>query len=133
VLTFEPLPRELLFPERAPPRISTLSAKLHAFAEAGIGIAYICRFTREFAALSPEAFARRLRELHGARRVLVRDSARRRRIFSPRAPTEVTLHGGGDAGLHRDAALSAGNLARPRLRRPHAAAARHGAKLPQPG
>ncbi|HEX5629821.1 MAG TPA: bifunctional riboflavin kinase/FAD synthetase [Usitatibacteraceae bacterium] len=71
VLTFEPLPRELLFPDRAPPRISTLSAKLHAFAEAGIGIAYVCRFTREFAALSPEDFARRLRELHGARRVLV--------------------------------------------------------------
>ena len=71
VLTFEPLPRELLFPERAPPRLSTLSAKLHAFADAGIAIAYICRFTRQFAALAPEAFAARLRELHGARRVLV--------------------------------------------------------------
>src|SRR5690606_20299562 len=44
VLTFEPLPRELLFPDRAPPRLSTLSAKLHAFAEAGIAIAYVCRF-----------------------------------------------------------------------------------------
>ena len=71
VLTFEPLPRELLFPDRAPPRLSTLSAKLHAFAQAGIGIAYVCRFTREFAALSPGEFVRRLRELHGARRVLV--------------------------------------------------------------
>jgi len=71
VLTFEPLPRELLFPDRAPPRLSTLSAKLHAFAEAGIAIAYVCRFDRAFAALPPEAFAARLRELHGARRVLV--------------------------------------------------------------
>lgn len=71
VLTFEPLPRELLFPERAPPRLSTLSAKLHAFAEAGIGIAYICRFTRAFASLTAEDFAARLRRLHGARRVLV--------------------------------------------------------------
>jgi riboflavin kinase/FMN adenylyltransferase len=71
VLTFEPLPRELLFPDRAPPRLSTLSAKLHAFAEAGIAIAYVCRFTREFASLTPEAFATRLRGLHGARRVLV--------------------------------------------------------------
>lgn len=71
VLTFEPLPRELLFPDRAPPRLSTLSAKLHAFAEAGIGIAYLCRFTRAFAALTPEEFARRLRDEHGARRVLV--------------------------------------------------------------
>ena len=71
VLTFEPLPRELLFPDRAPPRLSTLSAKLHAFAAAGIEIAYICRFTREFAALPAEAFALRLRQSHGARRVLV--------------------------------------------------------------
>jgi len=71
VLTFEPLPRELLFPDRAPPRLSTLSAKLHAFAEAGIAFAYVCRFDRAFAALSPEAFAARLRHLHGARRVLV--------------------------------------------------------------
>ncbi len=71
VLTFEPLPRELLFPDRAPPRLSTLSAKLHAFADAGIAIADVGRFTRDVAALSPEAFCRRLRELHGARRVLV--------------------------------------------------------------
>jgi riboflavin kinase/FMN adenylyltransferase len=71
VLTFEPLPRELLFPDRAPPRLSSLSAKLHAFASAGIRIAYVCRFTRAFAALSPDDFADRLRLLHGARRVLV--------------------------------------------------------------
>lgn len=71
VLTFEPLPRELLFPDRAPPRLSSLSAKLHAFAEAGIAFAYVCRFDRAFAALPPEAFAARLRHLHGARRVLV--------------------------------------------------------------
>jgi len=71
VLTFEPLPRELLFPDRAPPRLSSLSAKLHAFAAAGIEIAYLCRFNRAFAALTPQEFSRRLRELHGARRVLV--------------------------------------------------------------
>ena len=76
VLTFEPLPREFLFPERAPPRLSTLSAKLHAFAEAGVAIAYICRFTGEFAAQTPEAFALRLRQLHGARRVLVGEDFR---------------------------------------------------------
>jgi riboflavin kinase/FMN adenylyltransferase len=71
VLTFEPLPRELLFPDRAPPRLSSLSAKLHAFAEAGIEIAYLCRFNRAFAALTPQEFSLRLRERHGARRVLV--------------------------------------------------------------
>ena len=71
VLTFEPLPRELLFPDRAPPRLSSLPARLHAFAEAGIEIAYLCRFNRAFAALTPQEFSRLLREMHGARRVLV--------------------------------------------------------------
>ncbi|MBL0142687.1 MAG: bifunctional riboflavin kinase/FAD synthetase [Betaproteobacteria bacterium] len=87
VLTFEPLPRELLFPDRAPPRLSSLSAKLHAFEAAGIGMAYVCRFTREFAALSPQAFALRLRQAHGARRVLVGNDFR----FGARRLGDVAL------------------------------------------
>ena len=87
VLTFEPLPRELLFPDRAPPRLSTLSAKLRAFADAGVEIAYVCRFSRAFAGLSPEAFSRRLRELHGARRVLVGKDFR----FGARRAGDVAL------------------------------------------
>lgn len=87
VLTFEPLPREFLFPDRAPPRLSTLSAKLHAFAEAGIAIAYICRFNGAFAAQSPEAFALRLRRSHGARRVLVGGDFR----FGARRAGDVAL------------------------------------------
>ena len=87
VLTFEPLPRELLFPDRAPPRLSTLSAKLHAFADAGIAVAYVCRFTRAFAGLSPDEFAVRLRSHHGARRVLVGKDFR----FGARRAGDVAL------------------------------------------
>jgi riboflavin kinase / FMN adenylyltransferase len=149
VLTFEPLPRELLFPDRAPPRLSTLSAKLHAFAAAGIRIAYVCRFTRAFAALTPEDFARRLRELHGARRVLVgkdfRFGAKRAgdvpflAAEGSRLGFEVetlsTIEDGSDrvsSTRVRDA-LAAGNLdlASRLLGRPYAICGRvvHGAKL----
>ena len=149
ILTFEPLPRELLFPDRAPPRLSTLSAKLHAFEAAGIEIAYICRFNREFAALTPQAFALRLRQLHGARRVLVgrdfRFGARRagdvallrdegaRHGYS--VETLATVEDGEDrvsSTRVRDA-LSAGDLglAARLLGRPYAICGRvvHGAKL----
>ncbi len=149
VLTFEPLPREFLFPDRAPPRLSMLSAKLHAFADAGIGIAYICRFTREFAALSPEEFASRLRRLHGARRVLVgkdfRFGARRAgdvaflAAVGARLGYEVRTLATVDDGAERVSstrvreALSGGDLdlAARLLGRPYAICGRvvHGAKL----
>jgi riboflavin kinase / FMN adenylyltransferase len=149
VLTFEPLPRELLFPERAPPRLSTLSAKLHAFAAAGIEIAYICRFTREFASLSPQEFAARLRRQHGARRVLVgkdfRFGAKRAgdvallQAEGARLGYEVETLATVDDGVERVSstrvreALSAGDLeaASRLLGRPYAICGRvvHGAKL----
>ncbi|MGE5617070.1 MAG: bifunctional riboflavin kinase/FAD synthetase [Bacillota bacterium] len=71
VLTFEPLPREFFSPETAPPRIASLAERLAAIAGQSIEIAYVQRFDRAFASLSPEAFALRLRERHGARRVIV--------------------------------------------------------------
>ncbi|HQZ45294.1 MAG TPA: bifunctional riboflavin kinase/FAD synthetase [Usitatibacteraceae bacterium] len=149
VLTFEPLPRELLFPDRAPPRLSALSAKLHAFADAGIEIAYICRFTREFAAQSPEAFALGLRQRHGARRVLVGKDFR----FGAKRAGDVALLASEGARLGYEVetlatvadgdervsstrvreALSAGDLALASrlLGRPYAICGRvaHGAKL----
>jgi riboflavin kinase/FMN adenylyltransferase len=149
VLTFEPLPRELLFPDRAPPRLSTLSAKLHAFAEAGVEIAYICRFNRAFAAQSPEAFALRLRQLHGARRVLVgrdfRFGAKRAgdvpllvaegRRLGFEVETLATVEDGADrvSSTRVREALSSGDLdlAARLLGRPYAILGRvvHGAKL----
>jgi riboflavin kinase / FMN adenylyltransferase len=76
VLTFEPLPRELFAPAEAPPRLSTIQERLAAIARAGIETAFVQRFDREFAALSPEDFARRLRSCHGARWVMVGEDFR---------------------------------------------------------
>mgnify|MGYP003945389083 CR=1 FL=1 len=47
VLTFEPLPRELLMPDAAPPRLSALGTKLAAFADAGIVTALSISRNRE--------------------------------------------------------------------------------------
>ncbi len=149
VLTFEPLPRELLFPDRAPPRLSSLPAKLEAFACAGIRVAYVCRFTRAYASLPAEVFARMLRTHHGARRVLVgkdfRFGARRSgdvdllRAEGARAGYEVeTLATVEDGALRVSStrvreALSAGDLALASqlLGRPYAISGRvrHGEKL----
>ena len=56
VLTFEPHPREFFAPESAPPRLSSLRAKLEQFAALGVERAYIARFDRRMASLAPEAF-----------------------------------------------------------------------------
>jgi len=76
LLTFEPLPRELFAPAMAPPRLSTLREKFCEVTRHGIGIAFAQRFDRAFAALTPEAFAARLRHAHGARWVLVGEDFR---------------------------------------------------------
>ena len=87
VLTFEPLPREHLFPESAPPRLSSVGARLAAFAESGIEVAFLCRFNKAFASLTPTAFADRLRLLHGARHVWVGEDFR----FGARRAGDVTF------------------------------------------
>jgi len=71
VLTFEPLPREFFSPETAPARITSLSERLKAISEKPIRLAYIERFNAGFAALTPQEFARRLRDTYGARWVMV--------------------------------------------------------------
>jgi riboflavin kinase/FMN adenylyltransferase len=71
VLTFEPLPREFFSPQTAPARITSLSERLKAIADKPIRIAYIERFDARFASLTPQEFARRLREQYGARWVMV--------------------------------------------------------------
>jgi len=76
VLTFEPLPRELLAPARAPARLTSLAERLVELARLGVDIAFVERFDARFAALDPQAFARRLRSRYGARRVLVGEDFR---------------------------------------------------------
>ena len=72
VLTFTPHPARLFAPERAPPLIMSLERRLELCAEAGIDVAIVQPFTREFAAIdaTPSCATCWRREL-GARDVVV--------------------------------------------------------------
>src|SRR5687767_10912569 len=76
VLTFEPLPREYFTPAEAPARLTSLPEKLAALAGNGIDTAFVQRFTSAFARLEPDDFARRLREVHGTRWIMVGEDFR---------------------------------------------------------
>lgn len=77
VLTFEPHPREIFTPQDAPTRLTSLREKLEILRGLGVGHVHVCRFTKEFAALSPEDFVHRiLVEGLKARYVLVGDDFR---------------------------------------------------------
>jgi len=72
ILTFTPHPARLFAPAKAPPLIMPLARRLELCAEAGIELAIVEPFTREFAATPAEAFVRDVlgRDL-GARDVVV--------------------------------------------------------------
>ncbi len=77
VLTFEPHPREIFAPQSAPGRLTSLREKLEILRGLGVAHVHVCRFTRDFAALSAENFVRRiLVEGLKARYVLVGDDFR---------------------------------------------------------
>ena len=52
VMTFEPHPREFFTPAGAPPRLSTLRAKLDLFRAYGVAITYVARFNTLLASLT---------------------------------------------------------------------------------
>lgn len=56
VLTFEPHPRELFTPQKAPARLTSMREKLELFAEHGVENAYVCPFDADFAAMPAEVF-----------------------------------------------------------------------------
>jgi riboflavin kinase/FMN adenylyltransferase len=56
--TFEPHPMEVLQPDRAPLPITTLDERLELIAACGIDAAIVLDFTRELAAVEPEAFVK---------------------------------------------------------------------------
>jgi len=58
VLTFEPHPIAVLAPDKAPPIIQSLHDRLETIRGHGIATIVLQRFTREFAAMDPEAFVR---------------------------------------------------------------------------
>ncbi|HFD16844.1 MAG TPA: hypothetical protein ENJ38_11150, partial [Rhodospirillales bacterium] len=67
VLTFEPHPREVLDPERAPARLSTFARKAELLRDLGVDILFVLRFGPALMRLTAEAFVRRI--LCGAYRV----------------------------------------------------------------
>ena len=77
VLTFEPHPRELFAPASAPTRLTSLREKLELLACHGVDHVHVQRFSRAFAALSPDEFVERaLAHLLDARWVLVGEDFR---------------------------------------------------------
>jgi len=56
VLTFEPHPIAVLAPDRAPPLLQPLRDRLALFREHGVAATVLQRFTRAFAALTPDQF-----------------------------------------------------------------------------
>jgi len=77
VLTFEPHPREIFTPEDAPSRLTSLREKLEILRSLGVAHVHVCRFNREFASLTAEAFVQRiLVDGLAARYVLVGDDFR---------------------------------------------------------
>jgi len=56
--TFEPHPLEVLQPDRAPQPITTLEERLDLIAACGVDGAVVLEFTRELAAVEPEAFVK---------------------------------------------------------------------------
>jgi riboflavin kinase / FMN adenylyltransferase len=77
VMTFEPHPREFFAPHAAPPRLSTLRAKLDLFRAYGVAIAYVARFNARLASLTAGEFVREILERGvNSRWVLVGDDFR---------------------------------------------------------
>ena len=148
VLTFDPPPREFFARSSAPPRVSTLRAKIEQFRAHGVAFTIVARFNASLAALSPETFIDEVlvRKLN-VRWVLVGEDFRfgkgragdlatlRRaaRTFSVEAMRTVAVDGERASSTAVRAALSAGNLthAAALLGRPFVISGRvaHGAKL----
>ncbi len=148
VLTFDPHPREFFAHESAPPRLSSVRAKLERFVELGVERVYVARFDAKLASLTPDRFiedalVRRL----GVRWLLVGEDFRfgkgrsgdlatlrsARRPFSIEAMRTVAVEGERASSSAVRRALAEGNLAHAEamLGRPYAIAGRvaHGTKL----
>lgn len=87
VMTFEPHPRELFTPDRAPMRISSLRDKLDALAAQGIDRVIVQHFNRTFASLTAGAFVDLLIDGCQARWLLVGDDFR----FGARRAGDIAL------------------------------------------
>ena len=57
-VTFDPHPMQVLAPEHAPPFITLIDQKLELISSLGLEICVVLEFTREMAAMPPEAFVK---------------------------------------------------------------------------
>lgn len=96
VLTFDPHPKNVLFPDKRRPILQSLEHRLRIFSELGFDEAIVIRFDRRFAATTAEGFLRLLTERLDARAVCVGHDFRFGR------------HGQGDAALLRSWAAETG-------------------------
>lgn len=96
VLTFDPHPKNVLFPDKRRPILQSLEHRLRIFAELGVEETVVIRFDRRFAATTAEGFLRLLTRRLDARAVCVGHDFRFGR------------QGLGDAALLRDWARSTG-------------------------
>ncbi len=71
VITFEPHPKAVLYPENAPCRITNLETKLDLLNQQGIDYVYVIRFDREFAQKTPQDFIQLLFQQLGCRKLIV--------------------------------------------------------------
>src|SRR5262249_58212995 len=86
--TFEPNPLEVLQPDRAPLPITTLDERLDLIAACGVDGTIVLTFTRELAAVEPEAFVKDvLVDRLAARQVVVGFNHR----FGPAARGDAAL------------------------------------------
>jgi riboflavin kinase / FMN adenylyltransferase len=126
VLTFDPHPREYFSPSNAPPRLSTLRAKLALFRAYGVAITFVARFDARLASRSADEFVTDILERQLATRwLLVGEDFRfgrgrmgdlallRRtaRLFSVEAMRTVDVEGERASSTAVRDALAAGNLA----------------------
>src|SRR5690606_28336140 len=59
-VTFDPHPMQVLLPERAPARLTTIERRAELLAEAGADEVLVLPFTKELSAWAPEEFVRRV-------------------------------------------------------------------------
>jgi riboflavin kinase/FMN adenylyltransferase len=71
--TFDPMPIELLAPGAPPSALSDVDERCALLEAAGANAVVVFRFTREFAALAPDEFTRRLKAAGDVRRVCCGD------------------------------------------------------------
>jgi riboflavin kinase/FMN adenylyltransferase len=71
VLTFEPHPLAVLVPDKAPPLLQSLADRLRALRALDVDVVVLKRFTRAFAALTPEEFVREMGQRLELRHVVV--------------------------------------------------------------